>query len=90
MLAERLKAKGEGPAEDEKEIEELKGLLPEIKEKIEDSKESQNSATVTELALKATLVSFIIVSVEKTDLTMFVSRQINLCACRMYFTMKND
>ncbi|KAM3838935.1 nuclear autoantigenic sperm protein [Vipera latastei] len=56
MLAERLKAKGEGPAEDEKEIEELKGLLPEIKEKIEDSKESQNSATVTELALKATLV----------------------------------
>uniref|UniRef100_A0A8C5RZ08 Nuclear autoantigenic sperm protein n=1 Tax=Laticauda laticaudata TaxID=8630 RepID=A0A8C5RZ08_LATLA len=56
MLAERLKAKGEGPAEDEKEIEELKGLLPEIKEKIEDSKESQNSARVTELALKATLV----------------------------------
>ncbi|XP_032074154.1 nuclear autoantigenic sperm protein [Thamnophis elegans] len=56
MLTERLKAKGEGPAEDEKEIEELKGLLPEIKEKIEDSKESQNSARVTELALKATLV----------------------------------
>ncbi|XP_007441026.1 nuclear autoantigenic sperm protein [Python bivittatus] len=56
MLTERLKAKGEGPAEDEKEIEELKGLLPEIKEKIEDSKESQNSASVTELALKATLV----------------------------------
>ncbi|XP_058033278.1 nuclear autoantigenic sperm protein isoform X1 [Ahaetulla prasina] len=56
MLTERLKVKGEGPAEDEKEIEELKGLLPEIKEKIEDSKESQNSARVTELALKATLV----------------------------------
>ncbi|KAG8132303.1 hypothetical protein E2320_010170 [Naja naja] len=56
MLTERLKAKGEGPAEDEKEIEELKGLLPEIKEKIEDSKESQNSARMTELALKATLV----------------------------------
>ncbi|XP_060087688.1 nuclear autoantigenic sperm protein isoform X2 [Heteronotia binoei] len=56
MLTERLRAKGEGLAEDEKEIEELKGLLPEIKEKIEDSKESQKSARVAELALKATLV----------------------------------
>ncbi|XP_061488742.1 nuclear autoantigenic sperm protein isoform X2 [Rhineura floridana] len=56
MLTERLKAKGEGSAEDEKEIIELKGLLPEIKEKIEDSKESQKSARVAELALKATLV----------------------------------
>ncbi|KAJ6659541.1 hypothetical protein lerEdw1_018776, partial [Lerista edwardsae] len=55
MLTERLKAKGEGLS-DEKEIEELKGLLPEIKEKIEDSKESQKSARVAELALKATLV----------------------------------
>lgn len=89
MLTERLKAKGEGPAEDEKEIEELKGLLPEIKEKIEDSKESQNSARVTELALKATLVSSIIVSVEINRFKT-VSRQINLCACRMYFTMKSD
>ncbi|XP_048352165.1 nuclear autoantigenic sperm protein isoform X2 [Sphaerodactylus townsendi] len=56
MLTERLKAKGEVLAEDEKEIEELKGLLPEIKEKIEDSKESQKSARVAELAVKATLV----------------------------------
>ncbi|XP_077190112.1 nuclear autoantigenic sperm protein isoform X2 [Paroedura picta] len=56
MLTERLRAKGEGLADDEKEIEELKGLLPEIKEKIEDSKESQKSARVAELALKATLV----------------------------------
>ncbi|KAH0618687.1 hypothetical protein JD844_018096 [Phrynosoma platyrhinos] len=56
MLMERLKAKGEGSIEDEKEIEELKELLPEIREKIEDSKESQKSARVAELALKATLV----------------------------------
>ncbi|XP_033008192.1 nuclear autoantigenic sperm protein isoform X2 [Lacerta agilis] len=56
MLTERLKAKGEGSAEDEKEIVELEGLLPEIKEKIEDSKESQKSARIAELALKATLV----------------------------------
>uniref|UniRef100_A0A8D0DYR5 Nuclear autoantigenic sperm protein n=1 Tax=Salvator merianae TaxID=96440 RepID=A0A8D0DYR5_SALMN len=58
MLTDRLKTKGEGEGltDDEKEIEELKGLLPEIKEKIEDSKESQKSAKVAELALKATLV----------------------------------
>nr|XP_060629359.1 nuclear autoantigenic sperm protein isoform X1 [Anolis sagrei ordinatus]XP_060629360.1 nuclear autoantigenic sperm protein isoform X1 [Anolis sagrei ordinatus]XP_060629362.1 nuclear autoantigenic sperm protein isoform X1 [Anolis sagrei ordinatus] len=56
MLTECLKSKGEGSTEDEKEIEELKGLLPEIKEKIEDSKESQKSARVAEIALQATLV----------------------------------
>ncbi|KAM6397157.1 nuclear autoantigenic sperm protein isoform 2-T2 [Pluvialis apricaria] len=56
MLTERIKKAESGSPEDEKEIEELKGLLPEIKEKIEDSKESQKSAKVAELALKATLV----------------------------------
>ncbi|XP_030428110.1 nuclear autoantigenic sperm protein isoform X2 [Gopherus evgoodei] len=56
MLTERIKKAEGGSTEDEKEIEELKGLLPEIKEKIEDSKESQKSARVAELALKATLV----------------------------------
>ncbi|XP_019386889.1 PREDICTED: nuclear autoantigenic sperm protein isoform X3 [Crocodylus porosus] len=57
MLTERIKKAEGGSAQDEKEIEELKGLLPEIKEKIDDSKESQRSAGVAELALKATLVS---------------------------------
>ncbi|XP_074953846.1 nuclear autoantigenic sperm protein isoform X2 [Phalacrocorax aristotelis] len=56
MLTERIKKAESGSPEDEKEIEELKGLLPEIKEKIEDAKESQKSARVAELALKATLV----------------------------------
>ncbi|XP_030809008.1 nuclear autoantigenic sperm protein [Camarhynchus parvulus] len=56
ILTERIKAADTGSPEDEKEIEELKGLLPEIKEKIEDSKESQKSAKVAELGLKATLV----------------------------------
>lgn len=56
ILTERIKTDAGSP-EDEKEIEELKGLLPEIKEKIEDSKESQKSAKVAELGLKATLVS---------------------------------
>uniref|UniRef100_A0A8C3TV94 Nuclear autoantigenic sperm protein n=1 Tax=Catharus ustulatus TaxID=91951 RepID=A0A8C3TV94_CATUS len=57
ILTERIKKADTGSPEDEKEIEELKGLLPEIKEKIEDSKESQKSAKVAELGLKATLVS---------------------------------
>ncbi|XP_016285290.1 nuclear autoantigenic sperm protein isoform X7 [Monodelphis domestica] len=56
MLNERIKAAEAPSAEDEKEIEELKELLPEIKEKIEDAKESQSSGNVAELALKATLV----------------------------------
>ncbi|XP_068879389.1 nuclear autoantigenic sperm protein [Aphelocoma coerulescens] len=56
ILTERIKKADTGSPEDEKEIEELKGLLPEIKEKIEDSKESQKSARVAELGLKATLV----------------------------------
>ncbi|XP_062353733.1 nuclear autoantigenic sperm protein isoform X2 [Cinclus cinclus] len=56
ILTERIKKADTGSPEDEKEIEELKGLLPEIKEKIEDSKESQKTAKVAELGLKATLV----------------------------------
>ncbi|KAK2499334.1 hypothetical protein MC885_002552 [Smutsia gigantea] len=52
---QRKEAKG-SPTEYEKEIEELKELLPEIREKIEDAKESQHSGNVAELALKATLV----------------------------------
>ncbi|XP_051651597.1 nuclear autoantigenic sperm protein isoform X2 [Manacus candei] len=56
ILTERIKQAESGSPEDEKEIEELKGLLPEIKEKIEDSKESQKSARVAELGLKATLI----------------------------------
>ncbi|KAM6219598.1 nuclear autoantigenic sperm protein [Rhynchocyon petersi] len=55
VLNEQKDAKG-SPAEYEKEIEELKELLPEIREKIEDAKESQRSGNVAELALKATLV----------------------------------
>uniref|UniRef100_A0A671F0G6 Nuclear autoantigenic sperm protein n=1 Tax=Rhinolophus ferrumequinum TaxID=59479 RepID=A0A671F0G6_RHIFE len=39
-----------------KEAEGAKELLPEIREKIEDAKESQRSGNVAELALKATLV----------------------------------
>ncbi|XP_037357177.1 nuclear autoantigenic sperm protein isoform X2 [Talpa occidentalis] len=56
VLSEQMKATEGSPAEYEKEIEELKELLPEIREKIEDAKESQRSGNVAELALKATLV----------------------------------
>uniref|UniRef100_A0A8C9QTG5 Nuclear autoantigenic sperm protein n=1 Tax=Spermophilus dauricus TaxID=99837 RepID=A0A8C9QTG5_SPEDA len=56
VLNEQMK-EAEGSSTDyEKEIEELKELLPEIREKIEDAKESQHSGNVAELALKATLV----------------------------------
>lgn len=56
VLSERIKEAGGSSTECEKEIEELKELLPEIREKIEDAKESQRSGNVAELALKATLV----------------------------------
>nr|XP_023417582.1 nuclear autoantigenic sperm protein [Cavia porcellus] len=55
VLNEEMK-EAEVSTEYEKEIEELKELLPEIREKIEDAKESQHSGNVAELALKATLV----------------------------------
>ncbi|XP_042637701.1 nuclear autoantigenic sperm protein [Orycteropus afer afer] len=56
VLNEQKKEAEGSSAEYEKEIEELKELLPEIREKIEDAKESQRSGNVAELALKATLV----------------------------------
>ncbi|XP_015993312.2 nuclear autoantigenic sperm protein isoform X1 [Rousettus aegyptiacus] len=56
VLNEQMKEAEGSPIEYEKEIEELKELLPEIREKIEDAKESQRSGNVAELALKATLV----------------------------------
>uniref|UniRef100_A0A8C0VY77 Nuclear autoantigenic sperm protein n=1 Tax=Castor canadensis TaxID=51338 RepID=A0A8C0VY77_CASCN len=56
VLNEQMKDTGGSFSEYEKEIEELKELLPEIREKIEDAKESQRSGNVAELALKATLV----------------------------------
>ncbi|KAM8789451.1 nuclear autoantigenic sperm protein isoform 1-T1 [Rhynchonycteris naso] len=56
VLNEQMKESEGSPIEYEKEIEELKELLPEIREKIEDAKESQRSGNVAELALKATLV----------------------------------
>ncbi|XP_029395826.1 nuclear autoantigenic sperm protein isoform X1 [Mus pahari] len=56
VLHEQMKEAEGTFTEYEKEIEELKELLPEIREKIEDAKESQRSGNVAELALKATLV----------------------------------
>ncbi|XP_040217037.1 nuclear autoantigenic sperm protein [Rana temporaria] len=57
LLTEQLeKAAGEATEELKKEMEELKGLLPDIKEKIEDSKEAQKTADATEKALKETLI----------------------------------
>lgn len=59
VLDEQMKEVEGSRSEYEKEIEELKELLPEIREKIEDAKESQHSGNVAELALKATLVGLV-------------------------------
>ena len=56
VLNEQVKEAEGSSAEYKKEIEELKELLPEIREKTEDAKESQTTGNVAELALKATLV----------------------------------
>lgn len=57
MLQEVLdKAEGEEAAAKEKtELEELKQLLPEIREKVEDAKESQRTATAASRAIQQTL-----------------------------------
>lgn len=57
MLQEVIdKAEGEDSAKEEKgEFEELKQLLPEIKEKIEDAKESQRTAAAASEAIHQTL-----------------------------------
>ncbi|KAM8930107.1 LOW QUALITY PROTEIN: nuclear autoantigenic sperm protein [Pelodytes ibericus] len=55
LTAQIEKASGDSEPESPKEMEELKGLLPDIREKIEDSKEAQKSAPATEIALKETL-----------------------------------
>ncbi|XP_053568728.1 LOW QUALITY PROTEIN: histone-binding protein N1/N2-like [Bombina bombina] len=56
VLTEQKNKAGEEPTADiQKEMDELKGLLPDIKEKIEDSKEAQKTAKTTEIALKETL-----------------------------------
>lgn len=59
VLREQMKEAEGSSTEYEKEIEELKELLPEIREKIEDAKESQRSGNVADLALKATLVGLV-------------------------------
>ncbi|KAM4721572.1 nuclear autoantigenic sperm protein isoform 2-T2 [Rhinophrynus dorsalis] len=56
VLAQQIDAAAGVPVQEvQKEMDELKDLLPDIKEKIEDSKEAQKNAVTTEIALKATL-----------------------------------
>lgn len=46
-----------GVAEEKNETEELKQLLPDIREKIEDAKESQRTSGAASQAIQQTLVS---------------------------------
>lgn len=59
MLQEAIaKAEGgDGTAEEKKELEELKQLLPEIREKVEDAAESQRTASAASQAIQQALVS---------------------------------
>ncbi|KAM3876364.1 nuclear autoantigenic sperm protein [Diretmus argenteus] len=54
MLQEVIDA-ADGAAEEENEMEELKLLLPDIKEKVEDAKESQRTASAASQAIQQTL-----------------------------------
>lgn len=58
MLQEAIaKAEGgDGAAEERKELEELKQLLPEIREKVEDATESQRTASAASQAIQQALV----------------------------------
>lgn len=47
----------DGAAEEKSELEELKQLLPEIREKVEDAKESLRTASAASQAIQQTLVS---------------------------------
>ncbi|XP_034558487.1 histone-binding protein N1/N2-like isoform X2 [Notolabrus celidotus] len=54
MLQEVISAAG-GEAEEKNEMEELKQLLPDIREKVEDAKESQKTASAASQAIQQTL-----------------------------------
>lgn len=59
MLQEVIDAAAgdDGAAEEKSELEELRQLLPEIREKVEDTKESQRTASAASQAIQQTLVS---------------------------------
>lgn len=56
MLQEVIAA-AEEATEEKNEMEELKQLLPDIREKVEDAKESQRTASAASQAIQQTLVS---------------------------------
>lgn len=64
MLQEVIdKAEGtDGATEEKRETEELKQLLPDIREKVEDARESQKTAGAASVAIQQTLVSVLWVS----------------------------
>lgn len=56
MLQEVIDAAEDGNAEHKNEMEELKLLLPDVREKVEDAKESQRMASAASQAIQQTLV----------------------------------
>lgn len=57
MLQEVIEAAEGENAQEKNEMEELNQLLPDIREKVEDAKESQRTASVASHAIQQTLVS---------------------------------
>lgn len=56
-VIDKAEAEEEAVKENQTELEELKQLLPEIKEKVEDAKESQRTAAAASVAIQQTMVS---------------------------------
>ena len=57
MLQKVIDKAEETVKEDQTELDELTQLLPEIKDKIEDAKESQKTAAAASVAIQQTMVS---------------------------------
>lgn len=55
-VIDKAEAEEEAVKENQTELEELKQLLPEIKEKVEDAKESQRTAAAASVAIQQTMV----------------------------------
>lgn len=52
-------ARADATSDDKSELEELKLLLPDIREKVEDAKESQRTASAASQAIQQTLVGLL-------------------------------
>lgn len=86
MLQEVIDAKdGDDAAGERSEMEELKLLLPEIRERVEDAKESQRTSSTASQAIQQTLVStqkeFFPLSADRLSSCRISSTQVQALLC---------